>query len=340
VSNFNSVASHRIEYIDSLKGIGILLVLLGHVSGIPATLHDVIYSFHMPLFFIISGFLFSGKAPAYDYVKKKTLRLIIPAWFMGLLCGGPFIILLLLGKIDSTEFLSRLLGTMGGYPVADNNFHCSPIWFLFAIFWVDVLAMLLFKLLGEHWLFVLFFVGVISGVIGQMFDGYFIFNLNIACTSIQYFIVGIILRRFNILSNDRLIAFGLFVFIACYLSSPETINLSRNYIGGKWFAVTFLGAVGASLFCVYISKNLNNELVKWIGRNTIYIIGFDYYINSLADVVVELLFNEGWYINFFVKLIFALLFVATLSRIYIVNEIVSGRINLIDFKKVIRIRYT
>ena len=39
---------------DAVKGLGILLVVLGH-SGCPAYLHDFIYLFHMGLFFYVSG---------------------------------------------------------------------------------------------------------------------------------------------------------------------------------------------------------------------------------------------------------------------------------------------
>ena len=50
----------RIEWIDIAKGIGIILVVIGHISQIEV-LNDIIYSFHMPLFFIISGYLYKRK---------------------------------------------------------------------------------------------------------------------------------------------------------------------------------------------------------------------------------------------------------------------------------------
>ncbi len=331
--------SHRLEYIDTLKGIGILLVLLGHVSGLPSALHDIIYSFHMPLFFVISGFLFSGRPPVYSYVKKKFFRLIVPAWFMGLICGGPFFILLLLGKVESTEFLSRFLGTLGGYPSGDNNFHCSPIWFLFAVFWVDVLAVTLLRVIGEFWLVGLLVIGLVGGYLSQMFDGYFVFNINIAFTSIQYFIVGILLRRFNGFSSDALLLFGLVMFLVCYYLSPEVINLSENFIGGKWFVFTFIGAVGATMFSVYVSKKVDSKAIRWLGKNTIYIIGFDYYINSLSDFIVSSLGDSYWYVNFIVKLILMFILVKVLSKIYVVNEVISGRANLLGLNDVFRFRY-
>ena len=48
-------ATERIEYIDVAKGIGMLLVIMGH--AFPAgRITKIIYSLHMPLFFILSGF--------------------------------------------------------------------------------------------------------------------------------------------------------------------------------------------------------------------------------------------------------------------------------------------
>lgn len=44
----------RIKWIDNARAIGILLVVLGH-SLIPASIQTYIYSFHMPLFFFLSG---------------------------------------------------------------------------------------------------------------------------------------------------------------------------------------------------------------------------------------------------------------------------------------------
>ena len=52
------IMKNRISYIDIAKGIGIFLVIWGHIilSG-PA--YNIIYAFHMPLFFFLSGFVFS-----------------------------------------------------------------------------------------------------------------------------------------------------------------------------------------------------------------------------------------------------------------------------------------
>lgn len=59
-----SEQTKRIEALDVAKGIGIILVIIGHLSS--SYLHDWIYSFHMPLFFIISGICFkTEKYPSF-----------------------------------------------------------------------------------------------------------------------------------------------------------------------------------------------------------------------------------------------------------------------------------
>lgn len=50
---------NRHQLIDNAKALGIVLVVLGHASGIPSDVVTVIFSFHMPLFFFLSGFLLS-----------------------------------------------------------------------------------------------------------------------------------------------------------------------------------------------------------------------------------------------------------------------------------------
>lgn len=47
----------RIDWIDVAKGIGIILMVMGHTS-MPDAINRWIYSFHMPLFFLLSGLLF------------------------------------------------------------------------------------------------------------------------------------------------------------------------------------------------------------------------------------------------------------------------------------------
>lgn len=49
----------RLTHVDTMKAIGIVLVVVGHSPGLSPWIKDLIYSFHMPLFFFASGLLLS-----------------------------------------------------------------------------------------------------------------------------------------------------------------------------------------------------------------------------------------------------------------------------------------
>lgn len=83
--------SNRIEEVDISKGIGMVLVITGHLC-VSASLRNFIYSFHMPLFFILSGIVYNiartrarkamekkGIAEKYRASSYKTLKRKIPS---------------------------------------------------------------------------------------------------------------------------------------------------------------------------------------------------------------------------------------------------------------------
>ncbi|HWZ48435.1 MAG TPA: acyltransferase family protein [Herbaspirillum sp.] len=74
-------ALDRYGFIDNAKAIGMVLIVCGHSKGLPAYLSHFIFSFHVPLFFFISGFLLkSGKLEASigNNVQKILRTLGVP----------------------------------------------------------------------------------------------------------------------------------------------------------------------------------------------------------------------------------------------------------------------
>ena len=68
------MAKERDKSIDSLKGLGIILMIIGHVN---TPLRDFIFSFHMPLFFFISGYLYKDRC-INDILHRCIDRILIP----------------------------------------------------------------------------------------------------------------------------------------------------------------------------------------------------------------------------------------------------------------------
>lgn len=103
------MSGNRLVFIDEIKGFAILLVVMGHVlawNGLSTNdgldynhqngslLFQLIYSFHMPLFFCISGYLYrtcSNFPELIKSIKGKTMRLLFPYLTTGIfiyLCRG------------------------------------------------------------------------------------------------------------------------------------------------------------------------------------------------------------------------------------------------------------
>lgn len=127
--------SSRLEQYDILKGIGIILVMYGHALPQSGFAHNLIYGFHMPLFFFCSGCFFKDK-PIWSSTLKDIKTLLIPWATFSIFLTACSIIL----KIWST----------GEGPVFEPmNENCYilyyTIWFLLCLFFTRLLYRVIYK---------------------------------------------------------------------------------------------------------------------------------------------------------------------------------------------------
>lgn len=137
----------RVDSYDVAKGIAIILVVFGHaerglvaagVMSDSALLHSIdyaIYTFHMPIFFFISGLFFRTR-PLGDPKPwiDRVIRIAYPYVLWSLVLGGIQIALSGSGATNNPMTVSRLLA-IAWWPI-------SPFWFLYALFAATVLTAL------------------------------------------------------------------------------------------------------------------------------------------------------------------------------------------------------
>lgn len=73
------MGSKRLDWIDIAKGIAIILVIVGHTVPNPSPLRHAIFSFHMPVFFILAGYTFRPK-PWRELLSGSVSRLLVPVY--------------------------------------------------------------------------------------------------------------------------------------------------------------------------------------------------------------------------------------------------------------------
>lgn len=84
-------SGERLEWIDAAKGLGILAVVVGHVWTRGAV-RDAVYAFHMPLFFLVSGYLFRPKPTvAFARAQMATQGLSYVLWLALLVAADVLI---------------------------------------------------------------------------------------------------------------------------------------------------------------------------------------------------------------------------------------------------------
>lgn len=102
------MTKERVGYIDVAKGVGIILVILGHSMYGNVFLKNVIYSFHMPFFFMLSGYFLNFERSIKSSVQKSFRMLLIPYFavcFIQILLYGIF-----KREFLVSEFFTALMG--------------------------------------------------------------------------------------------------------------------------------------------------------------------------------------------------------------------------------------
>ena len=133
----------RIKYIDIARGIAMLCIVLGHLGN--SQINRVVFTFHVPIFFFITGYFMNRKLKTKDFIKDKARTLLIPyvctCIVIILLDGLKY--LLFYGAVDAKKVMldwlyASIYGSGGSYTDPFYIKAIGAIWFLWATFWGSV----------------------------------------------------------------------------------------------------------------------------------------------------------------------------------------------------------
>ena len=307
----NTVKSvQRIEWVDFAKGITILLVIIGHTLDLDTfsgnLIRGLIFSFHMPLFFILSSTTMRLSSSFEDWLhqlKRAAIHLLIPA-------VSVFFFMCVVGCIRNHSFFTsisywtnRALSLFFASGVKTSIFGrevwaIGMTWFLFALFIGRTIFDFLHWKLKEIWLlFITILIGIAGILLGKLH--FLPLSADVALAVMPFLYFGYRLRNIDIKTQwiVKLILSLVIWLGTLYLAWPHIhpwtyleLAARRYYL----FPICYFTAIAGTMFIAEFSflcsnlKSLSKPL-RYLGRNSLFL----YMIHIIDSIWGRLYSIEG-----------------------------------------------
>ena len=330
----NNTKAPRIEWLDFVRGISIICIVIGH-SGDPSSYykHLFVFSFHVPIFFIISGFLFSNsnsiKLSFEEITYKRFRSLILPYFTTGMIMFLQMIVVCLYnwGRIFYYIHYNNLIinitdiikisfpfvygmhlllcfcyGT--GKVVTQLHFdigRVGAIWFLPSLFCANVIFYFFLKLFERYSIAIQSIIIVILVFTGYMIGKYIFlpWSIDVSLVSQVFLFSGYLMQKYKIFEKKA----HIWLFIAAF-----SIWLVDLYMGGislndrqyNNLAVSTIGAIAASYLLMKLSYFLSNNnsfyyrSISYIGRQSLIILCFHPFDIEIPCSIIIRYFGFTW----------------------------------------------
>ena len=261
----------RIAWLDQLKGFGIILMVYGHNFPI---LEEYIYSFHMPLFFIIAG-IFHPKNINVSTIKKRVRQILLPYFLWRFILFGFW---LFIGRKfgESANLDLSITKNFIGIFFAQGDINYMnwgiPMWFLPTIFLTFLLFGLILKIKNKFLHYSVLIMSIVLGFLIANFSKVYLFlSLDVALVSLFFYSFGFYAKDF-IKSNKKKDVFSLLILgvihLAVSLFLMQKIDMYRSTYGNE---ILFLlnSLVGFLFWGSLFKKFLLLKFLVFLGKNTI-----------------------------------------------------------------------
>lgn len=277
-SSITTKPSGRIGYIDVAKGIAIILVILSHM-WIPG-ITRILFSFHMPVFFVISGYFLNNKKTLHAFVLTRIRQLMIPFFITA---SSIFLYRSLHIENDFSLLMEGEQFTKILYGRADPN-SVGAIWFLPAL----CVACIIVRSFMETkraalWVIFVASVGYLTGKILWL-----PMSIQAGMVSALFVYAGHLAKKYDI-TQSRYFRF-----------CPELCMIAAFWMYGAWrygvmhlssntfpagidsILVGFAGVIVFIKLCSYVARiPVLSRMFSFLGRHSLMILCFHCFEDSL-----------------------------------------------------------
>jgi acyltransferase len=289
----------RIKFIDLAKGIGIFLVVMGH-SMEPRS--AFIYSFHMPLFFLLSGYFYRYESFKTTLLGKVN-RLLVPFYFFSIISWCVYLLkIIYIG--DKDGILNYVISFKQIIVGLDPDVGNVPLWFLPCLLTTSLFYWGIQKL-TTHPIYSSILVFILSLI------GYYTYSINledipfrpeIACSAIVFYHLGYNANKYNLAERLRNISFYWFLPMICLLpflqiylihlntiySHSHRVNMYSNTLGN--YFIFYICALIGIMHIIVLSLKINKiNILNWFGKNSLIILAIHFPITNQVIKIYPLL---------------------------------------------------
>lgn len=262
-------------------------MVFDHV-GFGENVHTYIQSFHMPLFFILSGYLWK-KRPIIAEIRKKSKTLLLPYFSFGFIYTG------LKTVLDFGETSLANIKSVLFFPTDAANFPYNPgLWYLYCAFIANILFSAVMHIPKRS---ISYFIILVLSSLGTTFSSFsnrmLPFAIEPVCVAILFMLMGYIIKQYPLHANTSIwigIALVVAEFFLAYCNNGSVDFRSARYNNpfificnglagtlGWWiiFEKTSVGIIAN--YASFIAKNgivficINQFLIRYINRFARYI---------------------------------------------------------------------
>lgn len=286
----------RVMWIDYAKFIGIVLVICAHQTTNKGWF-DFISAFDIPLFFFLSGFLFSFKKfDSYQqFLKARVRQLLVPYFLLNFVAYFFWLFFFKFFDqmfVSSGPFYKSFFGIFYGNGYGDWLIHCVPTWFIICLFTLENIYFLVFRRLKMVYrYFALASFLLICWLDRNYTPVWWPWGLNIAFVGIIFYgAANLFKERVNqmiqlppvVLFLISALSFAVLVYISRHVHSDMNQHQYQD------FKLFFAGAFAGIAFVLTLSRLIELlvgtvSILQFIAQNTLFIMAFHLMVMSLVN---------------------------------------------------------
>lgn len=294
---------------DYSKAIVICIMVWGHCCLSNDTAKNLIFSFHMPVFFLISGYFDRSNQRTFLYTFQKNCReLLLPYLFFSIIglsiCWISPIAhpeLFFYPKSIGEIFLSAVCGIFK----ADNQIvpHAflpiSYYWFIISLFSMRILFAAHQKILGKgkRSVIALWFIPfLLAIVLFPKLKYVHWFCIDSTLMGLPFYIFGYICKRYSIFNYLKRvpiilwILFGILYYVLCMKNGSVAMHTGN---AGNHLFLFYFNAILGSFILIGITHRLPSSYswLQWIGKNTLSILLIHIYFVLICKAIYQFIFH-------------------------------------------------